>query len=99
MAYCFTKPIIGPTINARIKFKNIYFLSQELEKSRRESPYDFQSRLHLARLYNSWGFLINQNYRLPKKFLTKLIYYPRKISNTILNWRKLVWKKVIIWRH
>jgi len=34
---------------------NFVFIADELEKTRRESPFDFQSRLELGRLYNVWS--------------------------------------------
>ena len=36
--------------------KNYIFFAGELNKSRKESPYDFQARIRLGQLYNSWGF-------------------------------------------
>lgn len=51
--------------------KTFVYLAGELEKSRRESPYDFQSRLRLGQLYNSWGFFDPEKLALAEEVLNQ----------------------------
>lgn len=47
------------------------YLADELEKSRSESPYDFQSRIRLGQLYNSWGFFDQSKLEMAEKVLNE----------------------------
>jgi hypothetical protein len=53
--------------------KTYAFLADELEKSSRESPLDYQSRLELGRIYGGWGLLDKSKLPLAEKVLKDAI--------------------------
>lgn len=64
-------PTIIKKLDAGAAQKVFAYLSQELEKSRTESPYDFQARLRLAQLYNAWGFWDESKLALAEEVLNE----------------------------